>query len=63
MALIMENSKPIHEAILRMVYDCLKKTAGNKTKTAAELGVSLRCLRKWVAKYDELKEFRKSRTR
>jgi DNA-binding protein Fis len=58
MALLFEKSKTLHEVMLNVVYQTLKTNEGNRTKAAKELGVTVRCVRKWIAKFDELDDFR-----
>jgi transcriptional regulator with PAS, ATPase and Fis domain len=63
MALLLEKSKTLHEVLLRLVHDTLKRNDGNKTRAAKELGVTVRCVRNWIAKFDELSEFRNARVK
>lgn len=63
MALLMENSPTLHSVMLNYVLDALKAHEGNKTLTARALGVSVRALRNWITKYDELKDYRNPRTK
>jgi len=63
MALLLEKSKTLHEVMIGLVHDVLKRNGGNKTKAAKELGVTVRCVRKWIAKFDELSEFRNARVK
>lgn len=58
MALLLEKSKTLHYFMLRFVRRCLRRHQGNRTKAARELGVSVRCVRTWISKFDELSEFR-----
>ena len=51
----------LHEVIMIEVLRVLKLHRGNKTRTAATLGLSLRTLQNWINRYDELIEFRPSR--
>jgi transcriptional regulator with GAF, ATPase, and Fis domain len=46
--------------MLRFVVECLRKHKGNRAHAAKELGVTVRCLRYWIQKFDELAEFRRT---
>lgn len=63
MALLLEKSKTLHEVLLRLVNDTLKRNGGNKTRAAKELGVTVRCVRNWITKFDELKSYRTPRVK
>ncbi len=58
MALLREKSNMLHDTLLKLVHDALKRNDGNRTDAANELGVTVRCIRYWIAKYDELQEFK-----
>lgn len=62
MAMLLEKSPTLHQVMLKCVHEALRRHGGNKTNAARELGVTTRCLRSWVAKFDELKDFRNPRT-
>lgn len=47
--------KPLNSAAKAIISDCLAKHDGNATHAAAELGVSLRAMFRWIADYPELR--------
>ena len=63
MALLLEKSKTLHALMLQYVHEALRRNRGNKTNAAKELGVTVRCIRNWITKFDELGEFRRPRSR
>lgn len=45
--------------MVQIVREVLMKYCGNRTHTAKELGITVKTLRNWIERNDELCEFRK----
>jgi transcriptional regulator with PAS, ATPase and Fis domain len=53
-----EPGQSYEQAMLWILDQTLTKAKGNKTKAAKMLKLSVRTVRDWISKYDELARFR-----
>ena len=51
----------LHKRMIQVVGEILRKYGGNRTNTAKELGITVKTLRTWIQKNDELAAFRKGK--
>lgn len=58
---VAEKHPTLREQTLVIVADTLRRHNGNRTYAALELDISIRALRMWIEKYDQLSEFRRAK--